>query len=36
MASESFIVGVAYLVAGDWRKGGYWVCAAALTVFITV
>lgn len=28
--------GVVYLAMGDWRRGGYWLAAAAITFFVTV
>jgi peptidoglycan/LPS O-acetylase OafA/YrhL len=25
-----------YFFTGDWRRGGYWLAAAAITFFVTV
>lgn len=31
----SACAGAVYLGAGDWRRGGYWFSAAAITFFVT-
>ena len=38
MVTGSFAVGagIIYLATGDWRRGGYWLCAAVITFFVTV
>lgn len=32
----SLCASVAYYIAGDWRRGSYWILAAGLAFFVTI
>jgi hypothetical protein len=36
MIALSLAAAIVSFVSGDWRRGGYWLAAAAITFFVTI